>query len=408
MAVQVDELPASSQLSSVLSDPPLSENEGLGEITVELHTTTISPSQSTQPHHDDPDTTNMPSKRSQSGAQPTRQSARQSKRKPAYRADSSEDELGKEIHVSPSVSKSVVPAKRGRSNGTTKPAPRPAAKKTKTAVDRKAKKWEPDFVTTNSKSPLVTNSVDLRVSSLHATIIHIFGVPIANLESKTLLLQPAAWDVLSADDKQEILSFFPANVHILDPNTPNARPNVTSLSSNDTFRHDAEEYVSNISKGMHDPEWLRQAWVAHQRRATGEFDEFYIRKVEVDWNTDIPYEHRPEHLRGTKKSGTSSVPIGEAPQLGSPVKTPEKDGASTNGNKAPVSDQELRNGAMNVADSITVHEKEGLKGYGGPRFELIPSPAQSDVERVHDSNDTVNGAFTDVTRADTIDMNAEE
>lgn len=220
---------------------------------------------------------------------------------------------------------------------------------------------------------------------------------------KTLLLQPAAWDVLSADDKQEILSFFPADVHILEPNTPNARPNVTSLSSNDTFRHDAEEYVSNISKGMHDPEWLRQAWVAHQRRATGEFDEFYIRKVEVDWNTDIPYEHRPEHLRGTKKGGSSSVSIEEAPQLGSPVKTPEKDGASTNGNEAHISVQELPSGAMNVADSITVHNKEALKSTGGPRFELIPSPAQSDVERVHDPRDTGNGAITDVARADTVE-----
>lgn len=166
MAVQVDELPTSSQISSVLSDPPLSENEGLGEITVELHTTTISPSQSTQPQHDDLNIANMPPKRSQLSAQPTRQSQRQSKRKPAYRADSSEDELGKEIHVSPSVGKSIVPAKRGRSSATTKPAPKPAAKKTKTAVDRKVKKWEPDFVTQNSKSPLVTNGVDLRVSHL--------------------------------------------------------------------------------------------------------------------------------------------------------------------------------------------------------------------------------------------------
>lgn len=169
MAVQLDELPASSQLSSVLSEPPLSENEDLGEITVELNTTTISPSQSSQPRHNNQDTTTMPSKQSQSGAQPKRQSQRQSRRKPLYRAESSEDELGKEIHVSSSVSKSTIPAKRNRSNSTTKPAPRPAAKKSKPAVDRKVKKWEPDFVTQNMKSPLVTNGVDLRVSVLAAT-----------------------------------------------------------------------------------------------------------------------------------------------------------------------------------------------------------------------------------------------
>lgn len=238
---------------------------------------------------------------------------------------------------------------------------------------------------------------------------------------KTLLLQPGAWDALSADDKKEILSFFPADVHILDPNTPKARPNVTSLSSNDTFRHDAEEYVSNISKGMHDPEWLRQAWVAHQRRATGEFDEFYIRKVEVDWNMDIPYEHRPEHLRGVKGGPSSTVSMGEAPQLGSPVETPETDGASkngtleqngdikssfdksTNGNKTQISDRERSDGAMDIADSITVHSEQALKSNGGPRFELIPSPAESDAERVHDSEEIANKAVTDIARADVVE-----
>lgn len=246
-------------------------------------------------------------------------------------------------------------------------------------------------------------------------------MPFANLELKTLLLQPGAWDVLSSDDKKEILSFFPADAHILDPNTPHARPNVTSLSSNDTFRHDAEEYVSNISKGMHDPEWLRQAWVAHQRRATGEFDEFYIRKVEVDWNMDIPYEHRPEHLRGVKGGPSSSIPMGESPQLGSPVETSETGGVSengtleqngdikhsfdksTNGNKTPMSDRELTHGAMDIADSITVHNEQALKSNGGPRFELIPSPAESDAERVHDSEETANKAVTDITRADEVE-----
>lgn len=164
MAVQLDELPASSQLSSLLSEPPLSENEDLGEITVELNTTTISPSQSTQSHDDNQNTNSMPAKQPQPGAQPKRQSQRQSKKKTLYRAESSEDELGKEIHVSPSVSKSTVPAKRNRPSSTTKPAPKPAAKKAKPAVDRKVKKWEPDFVTQNMKSPLVTNGVDLRVS----------------------------------------------------------------------------------------------------------------------------------------------------------------------------------------------------------------------------------------------------
>lgn len=162
MASQIDGLPASSQLSSVLTDPPPSENEDLGEITVELNTTSISPSQSSQTYTTK-NTNDMPSTIQKPGSQPTRQSQRQSKRRPLYRAGSSEDELGGEIQVSPSVSKSAVPAKRNRSSSTAKPTPKPAAKRNKPAVDRKVKKWEPDFVTQNMKSPLVTNGVDLRV-----------------------------------------------------------------------------------------------------------------------------------------------------------------------------------------------------------------------------------------------------
>lgn len=112
-----------------------------------------------------------------------------------------------------------------------------------------------------------------------------------------MLLQPAAWDCLTPEDKEEILSLFPDQTHIVNACTPNARPNFESLKNDDNFRHDAEQYTTNLSKGMHDPEWLRDAWTAHQRRAAGEFDLFYIRKLQKDWDMKIPYEYRPTHLQ---------------------------------------------------------------------------------------------------------------
>lgn len=195
---------------------------------------------------------------------------------------------------------------------------------------------------------------------------------------------------------------------------------MTSLSSNDTFRHDAEEYVSNIAKGMHDPEWLRQAWAAHQRRAMGDFDEFYIRKVEVDWSTDIPDEHRPEHLRSVKRVSSSSSGTRDNlstegfPKLASSVEIPEKSDASENGsleqngfakrsskkpvnfNKAHTPDRVLPNSSVGVSDSITVHTDEPTKSNGGPRFELIPSPTRSEADHVSDDGATDNGAVTEV------------
>lgn len=70
-----------------------------------------------------------------------------------------------------------------------------------------------------------------------------------------------------------------------------------SLMNDDNFRHDTEEYVSNLKAGMHDPAWLQDAWAAHEARAAGQFDEYYIRKLEVDWKTTIPDEMQPKHLR---------------------------------------------------------------------------------------------------------------
>lgn len=105
---------------------------------------------------------------------------------------------------------------------------------------------------------------------------------------------------------------FPDTRHILNPNTPEARPNVMSLQNDDNFRHDTEEYVANLKAGIHDPAWLQDAWAAHEARAAGQFDEYYIRKLEVVWNTTIPNEMKPEHLRSVPpavpKEGAESEP----------------------------------------------------------------------------------------------------
>lgn len=118
---------------------------------------------------------------------------------------------------------------------------------------------------------------------------------------------------MTAEDKREILALFPDDTHILDVATPNARPNLESLKNDDNFRHDAEQYVSNLGKGMHDPVWLKDAWTAHHRRAAGDFDAYYIRKLEIDWNTTIPDEYKPEHLR-SKKNGQASSSAGHSVQ----------------------------------------------------------------------------------------------
>lgn len=115
-----------------------------------------------------------------------------------------------------------------------------------------------------------------------------------------------AWNVLSPDEKQEILALFPTDEHILNPKTEAAEPNIASLMNDDNFRHDCARYVENIESGKHDPEWLEQAWTAHERRRAGDFDDYLAQKFEDDWDVEVP-EHLKPQRKTTKATGSSTV-----------------------------------------------------------------------------------------------------
>ncbi|KAM7204176.1 Asx homology domain containing protein [Rhypophila sp. PSN 637] len=128
-------------------------------------------------------------------------------------------------------------------------------------------KWEAPFVYTDEKSPLAAASA-------------------ASL--RDILLLPQAWEILTAEEKKEILAHFPDDTHILDPGTENARPNIESLRNDDDFRVDCARYTENIKDGKHDEEWLRQAWEAHEKHKSGQFDEYLRNEFEKKYGEKIP------------------------------------------------------------------------------------------------------------------------
>lgn len=201
---------------------------------------------------------------------------------------------------------------------------------------------------------------------------------------------------------------MPSETHILNANTPNARPNIGALVNNDTFRHDAEQYVSNISRGMHDPGWLKDAWAAHQRRTVGDFDEFYIRKIEVDWSADIPDEHRPEHLRGKKKCGasasaeekqTTTAKAAVTGQDGSEPKDATAQSGSVKDEEASLTggdtERPAKRKTSHDASSITPTAERYSKSNGGPRF--APILDDIDVEYDADPKSAMNGSVNGTT-----------
>jgi hypothetical protein len=67
--------------------------------------------------------------------------------------------------------------------------------------------------------------------------------------------------------------------------------------NDDSFRSDCAEYTENISQGKHDSEWLSSAWVAHERRKLGDFDEYLLNKFEEDWGVELPQELKEQRRR---------------------------------------------------------------------------------------------------------------
>ncbi|KAH6850789.1 Asx homology domain-containing protein [Chaetomium sp. MPI-CAGE-AT-0009] len=148
------------------------------------------------------------------------------------------------------------------------------------------KKWEAPFVYTDSKSPL------------------------ANADLRAILLHPLAWDILTPEEKQDVLAKFPDETHILDAGTQDARPNPVSLRNDDNFRYDCARYCENIQLGRHDEEWLSQAWVAHEKHKRGDYDQFLRDRFEEDWETKLPAESKPEDSEsdeGLKQGATEPI-----------------------------------------------------------------------------------------------------
>ncbi|KAK3685027.1 Asx homology domain-containing protein [Podospora appendiculata] len=147
-----------------------------------------------------------------------------------------------------------------------------------TAKERK--KWEAPYVFTSTKSPLA-----------HANL-------------REILLLPEAWDILTPEEKADVLSKFPDDTHILNAGTPEACPNRESLRNDDNFRHDCARYRENIEQGRHDHEWLEQAWVAHQKHVRGDFDKHLQKKFEEDWGVKLSNEHPSKRPRLDENSSS--------------------------------------------------------------------------------------------------------
>ncbi|KAI8950833.1 hypothetical protein F4801DRAFT_547760 [Xylaria longipes] len=131
------------------------------------------------------------------------------------------------------------------------------------------------------------------------------NAPLAKANLRELLCNPRAWDILTREEREKIIARFPDDAEILDPDTPNARPDIAALRNNDNFRHDVARYQEGLSKGFHDPEWIQQAQTAHRQRELGFYDEFMAADFVKKW--DMPMPKQPH--AGSELNGNSSPQV---------------------------------------------------------------------------------------------------
>ncbi|KAI0166819.1 Asx homology domain-containing protein [Hypoxylon sp. FL1284] len=133
--------------------------------------------------------------------------------------------------------------------------------------------------------------------------------PLAKTKLRDLLCSPQAWDLLSPVEQQRVLALFPDEKEVVGAAEASApqRPDVAALRNNDDFRHDAAQYQDALAKGWHDPEWIRDARHAHEKRCLGAYDEYLADQFEEDWGTEVPETvPEPASCHDGEKKGASS------------------------------------------------------------------------------------------------------
>lgn len=155
--------------------------------------------------------------------------------------------------------------------------------------------------------------------------------PLANVNLRDLLLRPEAWDVLNAEEKKSILAKFPDETEIIDAGTEDARPDFQALRNNDNFRADAARYSANLAKGWHDPEWIRQARVAHTMRQAGEYHDYLAERFEEDWGVPLMVPDKKENGNEKETENENEAEAGDDEDQEMAVDDDDDDDAGASG-----------------------------------------------------------------------------
>jgi hypothetical protein len=189
------------------------------------------------------------------------------------------------------------------------------------------------------------------------------------------LCSSKAWDVLTPEEKQRVLTKFPDRREILNTDMPDARPNIAALRNNDNFRHDVAHYQQGLSQGYHDPEWIRQAQAAHRARHAGVYDQLLAAEFEEKWDTPMSSVNQTRNeLHGAEGSSGQQQLNGESIQS-RPVPSPDGKAVESHG----ADDALLLHGVL--ADALAQELLGGSEGTHNKAFIPTDSVLNRDAKK---------------------------
>lgn len=103
-----------------------------------------------------------------------------------------------------------------------------------------------------------------------------------------MLCKPAAWNILTLEEKIEIAQLMPPSAPMINADSDDMRPNIILLACDDNFRADCATYADQLRLGQHDPDWIREAFTAHEERLKGTFDGYVKTKFAEEWGEEWP------------------------------------------------------------------------------------------------------------------------
>ncbi|KAI3334966.1 Asx homology domain-containing protein [Ustulina deusta] len=204
--------------------------------------------------------------------------------------------------------------------------------------------------------------------------------PLVKAKLRELLCSPMAWDVLTREEKEQILSKFPDDTKILDPDTPNAHPDIAALLNNNNFRNDVTRYQEGLGKGFHDPEWIQQAQAAHRSREAGVYDDFMAADFKEKWDMPMPKQSQT----GLNESGSDSHQVDSASE--GQAKSASIEQKTTNQSEGAANMRQGTSDSLKVQSTeiphpksieVSVKDRNGMENTNDSRVAPTDSPSST-------------------------------